>query len=154
MYRPKVEIGIFVLNSKCDKILLGKRFGEGLWTLPGGKLNFGDSFEDCAVKELKKQVKLDINSERLIEICTFNALDKKNKFHSLEIDFLLKLTEKEESEVVNNDTFSFETWSWFNIEEMIDTLKLFCTIQMFITKFKIKNIDDIINMSEFCKLVK
>jgi len=147
MYRPKADIGIFVLNSKNDKILLGKRFGEGFWSLPGGKLNFGDSFEDCAVKELYKQTKLAIIKERLVELCSFNALDKKNKYHSLEIDFLLKLTEKEECEVINNDKFSFETWSWYNFDEMLEVMpKLFCTIQMFLTKYKIKNIDDIISM--------
>ncbi len=147
MYKPKAEIGIFVLNSKCDKILLGKRLGEGFLTLPGGKLNYGEAFDECAVKELYNQTKLEVSKDRLIEICSFNALDKKIKFHSLEIDFLLKLNEKEESMIINNDTFCYETWNWYNFEEMIGSLsKLFCTIQIFITKFKIKAIDDIIRM--------
>jgi len=148
MYRPKAEIGVFVMNSKGDKILLGKHFGEGFWSLPGGKLKFGDSFEECAVKVLYKQIKLEVIKDRLLELCTFNALDKKNKFHSLEIDFLLKISEKEESQIINNDTFSFETWSWYNFDELIESLpKLFCPIQIFLSKFKIKNLDDIIKMS-------
>jgi 8-oxo-dGTP diphosphatase len=44
--RPKVGIGVIVYRK--GKILIGKRLshhGAGTWEIPGGHLEFGESFE-------------------------------------------------------------------------------------------------------------
>jgi 8-oxo-dGTP diphosphatase len=59
--RPKVGIGILVF--KDGKILLGKRkeaHGKGEYASPGGHLDFGESIEDCAKREVKEEVGIDI----------------------------------------------------------------------------------------------
>ena len=58
----KVGVGFGVMILKKGKVLLGKRHedpekasselhGEGTWTMPGGKLHFGERFEDGASVE-------------------------------------------------------------------------------------------------------
>ena len=149
MYRPRAEIGVFILNSTSDQVLLGKKIADGLWSLPGGNLKFGETFEECALRELSNQLKLVIKDKtRLYEICTFNALDKEKKFHALEINFLLKLTEDEEKLIINNDKFIFDSWKWNKSDDFYNVLEnSICTIQMFIKKFNIKTLDDILKMS-------
>lgn len=50
---PKVGVGVVVLKN--GMMLLGKRknaHGAGLWSCAGGHLEFGESIEECATREL------------------------------------------------------------------------------------------------------
>ena len=57
----KIGVGCGVMILKDGKILLGKRHddkekadselhGEGTWTMPGGKMHFGESFFEVAAR--------------------------------------------------------------------------------------------------------
>ncbi|KAL0424807.1 UNVERIFIED_CONTAM: Nudix hydrolase 1 [Sesamum radiatum] len=59
--RPKVAVVVFLLNG--NKVLLGRRHssvGHTTFALPGGHLEFGESFEECAAREVKEETGLDI----------------------------------------------------------------------------------------------
>ncbi|MBD3209204.1 NUDIX domain-containing protein [Candidatus Woesearchaeota archaeon] len=61
--RPHIGIGVFIMDEQ-GKLLLQRRrgsHGEGTWSLPGGKLEAGETWEDCAKRETKEEVCLDIN---------------------------------------------------------------------------------------------
>jgi 8-oxo-dGTP diphosphatase len=68
--RPKVGMGIYILNVKNELLCLRRKgaHGEGTWCPPGGHLEFGESFEECARKESKEESGLDINDLRIIGI--------------------------------------------------------------------------------------
>jgi 8-oxo-dGTP diphosphatase len=68
--RPLVGIGVLVINS-AKEVLLLKRIGShgsGEWSAPGGHLEFGESFEECASKELYEETGLTANNFRLVSI--------------------------------------------------------------------------------------
>ena len=59
----KMGIGIGVMILKDEKVLLGHRhldpkkassslYGEGTWTIPGGKLHFGEDLKEAALREV------------------------------------------------------------------------------------------------------
>jgi len=59
--RPRVGVGVFVFSERF--FLLGKRkgsHGAGHWSLPGGHLEYGESFEKCCVREVAEETGLKI----------------------------------------------------------------------------------------------
>lgn len=71
-----IGVGVGVMLLKEGKVLLGKRHtdpakadsalhGAGTWTMPGGKLHFGESFEDGARREVEEETGIQINPQSL-----------------------------------------------------------------------------------------
>lgn len=58
---PVPRIGVAVLAVRDGRVLLGRRLGAhgaGTWALPGGHLEFGESIEGCAQRELAEETGL------------------------------------------------------------------------------------------------
>lgn len=56
---PQVGVGVIVIRE--GRLLLGRRIGSlgaGTWALPGGHLEFGESVEDCALREVLEETGL------------------------------------------------------------------------------------------------
>ena len=67
MEQPNARVGIGVFVFKDGKFLMQKRqesHGEGTWSLPGGHLEFGESFEETARREVKEESNLNIKNVR------------------------------------------------------------------------------------------
>lgn len=61
----RVGMGVFVFKE--GKFLMGKRVGahgEGTWSIPGGHLEFGESFADTARREVLEETGLEITNIR------------------------------------------------------------------------------------------
>ena len=59
----KPQIGTATIITRDDKVLLMKRkgpHGKGTWSTPGGHLDFGETLEGCAAREVKEEVGLDV----------------------------------------------------------------------------------------------
>ncbi len=69
MKKLKVGVGVSVIIHKGNLSLFMKRkgkHGDGQWSLPGGKLEFGESIEDCAIREVKEETGLDIKDPKFV----------------------------------------------------------------------------------------
>lgn len=67
MSKNNVRVGIGCFVFKNDKFIMQQRqgaHGEGSWSVPGGHLEFGESFEDTARREVKEETNLDIKNVR------------------------------------------------------------------------------------------
>jgi 8-oxo-dGTP diphosphatase len=62
---PAVGVGIII--TKGDRVLLLRRrnvHGAGTWSTPGGHLDFGESPEDCAIREAREETNVDVAGVR------------------------------------------------------------------------------------------
>lgn len=62
---PRVGVAVFVIKGSC--VLVGKRcgsHGKGTIQLPGGHLDFGEEWDQCAIREVLEETGLDISRYR------------------------------------------------------------------------------------------
>lgn len=66
---PKVGVGVIIQNSD-GKILVAKRKGKlaPYYSIPGGHVEVGETFEDSAIREVSEEHGIEINSPRVIAI--------------------------------------------------------------------------------------
>lgn len=81
---PRIGVAIFVFKNK--KFIIGQRkgaHGEGTWSVPGGHLEFGETIEKTAAREVLEETGLKINNIKIAGIT--NDIFKKEKKHYITI---------------------------------------------------------------------
>ncbi len=119
---PKIGVGIMI--TRGNQILLGQRHpdpkkasselhGEGTWTMPGGKLKFGEKLVNAARREVKEEigVRLSPKQFRIISI----ADDIGKDVHFVTFGFLVSDFQKE-PKVMEPDEIT--CWKWFNLKKL------------------------------------
>ena len=109
---------------KNNKVLLGKRHnepekassllhGEGTWTMPGGKLDFGESFEQASYRETLEETGVKIDKEKLELISVTN--DIVEDAHFITAGFLCRDFEGEPDIKEPNEIIK---WEWFELDNL------------------------------------
>jgi 8-oxo-dGTP diphosphatase len=107
--RPYVGVAVIVVKDK--KVLLGRRInshGSGTWQFPGGHLEFKESIEDCARREVFEETGLQIKNLRLGPYT--NDIFKKEQKHYITLFVIAEYDSGTES-VKEPDRC--ERWQWF-----------------------------------------
>ena len=109
----KVGVGVWLFNSK-GWFLLGKRLskhGNGTWAPPGGHLEFGETPEQCASRELFEETGLQIPAHQF-KICgVTNDFFKEENKHYITVHCRVSY-DGGKIEVKEKD--KCETWKWFD----------------------------------------
>ncbi len=107
--RPRVGVGIMVM--KDGKILLGKRkgsHGEGEYAFPGGHLEYMESFEACAKREVKEETGVEIRNVRFLRLLNFKDYAPK---HYVDIGLLADWKSGEPAVL---EPEKCERWGWYD----------------------------------------
>ncbi len=90
--RPRVGFGVIIVNKE-GKILIGKRVGSHApyYSIPGGKLELGETFEAGAIREIKEETNLDIESPQVIAITNNLETFEAENIHFVSIILLVKI---------------------------------------------------------------
>lgn len=118
----KIGVGFGVMILRDNKILLGKRHenpekassmlnGAGTWTMPGGKLEFGESFEQGIKREAMEETGIKLNNVQVI--CVNNDIIETAHFVTIGLfceDF------EGEPQVMEPDEIT--EWHWFDLNEL------------------------------------
>jgi len=57
-----------IFDDAHEKVLLTKRADNGLWCVPGGRMESGESVEECCQREVFEETGLEVRPERLIGV--------------------------------------------------------------------------------------
>lgn len=115
MEKPNVRVGIGVFVFKDGKFLMGKRLGSHgaqSWSVPGGHLEFGESFEETAKREVQEETGIEITQLRFGAV-TNDYFPEENK-HYVTIWMLSQHLAGEPQilepeKYIEQDWFTFET---------------------------------------------
>lgn len=128
---PKVGVGVYVFNAK-DEILIGKRkskHGQDMWSPPGGHLEMGESFIDCAIRETKEETGVEISDIDFWGVTNDVFADK----HYVTIH--LKAIHKSGVPEVREPD-KFEKWEWRIINNLPPEGELFLPVVNFLKQIK------------------
>ncbi|MFA4946477.1 MAG: NUDIX domain-containing protein [Candidatus Micrarchaeia archaeon] len=118
--RPGVGFGVLLLRN--GRVLLGKRHddpakasslldGAGTWTMPGGKLDYGETFEEGAAREVLEETGLTLNNARVF--CVNQDFAENAHFVTVGLfsdDFTGEPEAREPDEITE--------WRWFDLEAL------------------------------------
>jgi 8-oxo-dGTP diphosphatase len=108
---PRVGVGVFVW--KDGKFLMGQRVGkhgEGSWSVPGGWLEYRETFEDCAKREIAEETGMEITNVRFMALT--NNIFKDEDIHSLTV-WLESDWVSGEPTILEPDKFVQQEWYTF-----------------------------------------
>lgn len=113
--QPNVGVGHIIVREK--KILLQKRKSEhayGTWSFPGGHLEFGESFEECSVRETDEEAG-EIVTTPLKFYTAVNTIYPNESKHYVVV-FMKSNWISGEAVVMEPD--KCECWEWFNWDNL------------------------------------
>lgn len=120
----KIGVGVGVIILKENKVLLGRRnsdpkkadsqlHGEGTWTLPGGKVDFGETLKEAGCREVLEETGIKINKDKLKLISISD--DMVSDAHFVTVGFL-SAGFNGEAKVMEPD--EIVEWQWFLLEKL------------------------------------
>lgn len=120
--KKRVGAGFGVILEKDGKILLGRRHPDpdkadsafrsaGEWSLPGGKLDWGETFEEGAIREVKEETGITIKNPKVVSV--HNCKNEHAHFMTVGL-----VAEEWEGEAKVMEPDEIVEWGWFPINDL------------------------------------
>jgi len=127
--KPRVGVGVLIV--KDGKVLLGKRkgsHGAGEYALPGGHLEYLESFKKCIIREVKEECNITIGNVNFL--CVSNTSKFKPKHY---ITICLQADWNKGAPIVLEPE-KCESWEWYSFDNLPNPL--FETTEQAIMSYK------------------
>lgn len=119
----RVGVGVYIFNEK-NQVLLGLRkskHGQGTWCPPGGHMEYGESNEQAALREVREETGLELKSQSVVLQGVTNDFYQDNGRHYITLHFFCK-NYQGEPKVMEPD--KCEKWQWFDVHHLPENLLL------------------------------
>jgi len=110
--QPQVGVGAMVIRA--GKVLLGRRkgtHGAGTYAWCGGHLEFGETLEACARREVREETGLTVVSLKLLCVSNIIAYGK----HYLDFEFITEVAPGQ-PQIMEPD--KIEGWAWYDFDNL------------------------------------
>jgi ADP-ribose pyrophosphatase YjhB (NUDIX family) len=113
--RPTVAVGAIVFDDAGRVLLIrrGRPPGEGLWSVPGGKVEPGERLADAVAREVREETGLEVAPGALVEVVERITTEGDATWHYVILDFLAHASP---GEVRRGDDAADARW--FGIDEL------------------------------------
>jgi len=133
---PKIIVGILIYNDEAKLFLACSHKWKDKWIIPWWHLEFWETLEECAYREVKEETNLEIENIQFFGIQeSIFPEDFHTKKHMVFFDFIAKV--KELQKVILND--EFEDFWWFSFDEL-EKLDIPKTVKGFVEGVKEKKL--------------
>ncbi|WP_437985827.1 nucleotide triphosphate diphosphatase NUDT15 [Sorangium sp. So ce117] len=110
--RPLVGVGVMLVRD--GRVLLARRrgsHGDGSYSWCGGHLELGESFEDCAIREVREESGLVVKKLSFLCLSNILAYDK----HYVDIQLL---AEEFDGEPEEREPHKIAGWCWYPLDAL------------------------------------
>jgi len=107
-----------VLVMRRGRVLLGRRrgsHGEGYYAAPGGLIEFGESFEQAARREVSEETGLEIADLKLLSIGNYVFKREDGERHYIDVDFVCEAPTGEPQLV---EPEKCDGWDWYDLDDL------------------------------------
>lgn len=112
----QVRVGVAILVCRSGYILLGKRktaHAFGMYGLPGGHVEYGETLEECVARELKEETDL-VGGPPVLVTATSDVFDSGKHY----ITLFYKVDVPADAQPVNVEPEKKESWEWMSPHEI------------------------------------
>ncbi len=119
--QPRVGAGVLLVDEH-ERVLLTLREAApeaGCWSILGGKVDFLETVQDCAIREAYEEAGVRVAIERLLCI-TDHLLSAENQ-HWVSPSYLARIVE---GDAYNREPHKSEVVQWFGLDELPENLTM------------------------------
>lgn len=118
MAAPKVAVAVFILKER--KLMMGRRrncVGNSYFSVPSGHLEFGESFEECAAREVKEETGLEIVKTEVLRVTNCIFSDKEKLEHYVVV-FVRSFLADPNAITQNIEPEKCDGWGWYDFDSL------------------------------------
>lgn len=116
-----VGSGAFMFNEEGKLFLMQRnkncRNKAGFWSIPGGGVDYGEKVEDAIVREMKEELNIDIEVQKLLVVA--NDIIPEENQHWVSPQYICKIVG---GELKNMEPEKCEGFDWFDLENLPEKL--------------------------------